>query len=310
MTDLVSVIIPAYNRATYLREAILSVQKQTYRPIECIVVDDGSTDHTAELLSSLDKLNNDNFIIKYVWQKNSGSQVARNKGTELATGEYIQYLDSDDLLYPDKLSIQVRFLEEHSEYDGVFGDWEKGQPSEKELIKGYLSKNPIEQFLTDRCIANFSFLMRTEIVKKTGQWDPNIKRNQEIDFHVRAMLKGANFAYQPFITGLWRTHNEKRIANSTNLNDVVFFFQKMEKLLSEKELFTKNLKEKIASLYIWLVHENIQQSKRLLMPALNEAFRLNSNINFTTKFTFRLIIKYFGLSAAFHVWLLMRKTIK
>ena len=307
---MVSIIIPTYNRAHYLKEAVSSVHQQSYRPIECIVVDDGSTDHTAEVVEDLEKLTSDNFMIKYVLQNNSGAQVARNRGTELASGEFIQYLDSDDLLYPDKLSNQVRFLEDHPDCDGVFGDWEKGQLSEKEVIKGYLSENPIEQFLTDRCIANFSFLMRTELIKKTGQWDPDIKRNQEIDFHVRALLTGARFSYLPGKTGLWRTHNEVRIANSTNLNDVVFFFQKMENLLTVKELFTNNLKEKIASLYIWLVDENIKQSKRLLIPALNEAFRLNPNIILTPKFTFKLINKYFGLRAAIHVWFFMRKILK
>jgi glycosyltransferase involved in cell wall biosynthesis len=307
---LVSIIIPTYNRAHYLKEAINSVHQQSYRPIECIVVDDGSTDHTAELVDTIKNLTSDNFIIKYVLQNNSGAQVARNKGTELASGEFIQYLDSDDLLYPDKLSNQIRFLEDHPDCDGVFGDWEQGQPSDKEIIKGYLSENPIEQFLTDRCIANFSFLMRTEMIKKTGQWDPNIKRNQEIDFHVRALLKGARFSYVPGTTGLWRTHNEIRIANSTNLKDVVFFFQKMENLLTEKKLFANNLKEKIASLYMWLVDENIKQPKSLLVPAINEAYRLNPNINFAQKTTFRLINQYFGLSAAISVWLFIRKNLK
>jgi glycosyltransferase involved in cell wall biosynthesis len=307
---MVSVIIPTYNRSNLLKEAVLSVVNQSYRPIECIVVDDGSTDDTDIIVKELQQLNDVQFELILIRQANSGAQVARNTGTAASQGEYIQYLDSDDLLYPDKLSKQVRFLQDHPEFDGVFGDWEKGQISEKELIKGYSSENLIEQFLTERCIANFSFLMRAEIVKKTGLWDPGIKRNQEIDFHVRAILSGGRFAHLSGITGLWRTHDDSRIANSTNLIDVVCFFQKMEKLLTEKALFTNKLKVRIAALYIWLVDENIKQSPKLLMSAVNEAYRLNPNIILAPKFIFRLINKYFGLSAAISIWLFMRKTIK
>ena len=307
---MVSVIIPTYNRSNLLKEAVLSVVNQSYRPIECIVVDDGSTDDTDIIVKELQQLNDVQFELILIRQANSGAQVARNTGTAASQGEYIQYLDSDDLLYPDKLSKQVRFLQDHPEFDGVFGDWEKGQISEKELIKGYSSENLIEQFLTERCIANFSFLMRAEIVKKTGLWDPGIKRNQEIDFHVRAILSGGRFAHLSGITGLWRTHDDARIANSTNLIDVVCFFQKMEKLLTEKALFTNKLKVRIAALYIWLVDENIKQSPKLLMSAVNEAYRLNPNIILAPKFIFRLINKYFGLSAAISIWLFMRKTIK
>jgi glycosyltransferase involved in cell wall biosynthesis len=286
------------------------VYQQTYRPIECIIIDDGSTDGTNNWVNQLSFTNDNDFQIKYIFQKNAGAQFARNKGSEAAAGEFIQYLDSDDILYPEKLERQVRFLREHPEFDGVFGDWDKGLPEKKEQITAYCSDDLITQMLTDRCIHTLSFLFRKNVYARAGGWDPGIKRNQEIDFHVRAVLNGAKFSYLPGIAGLWRTHNDERIANSTNLNDVVFFFQKMEKLLIERELFTSQLKVKIASLYLWLVDENIEQPKILLIPAVNEAYRLNPNIILAPQFMFRLFNKYFGLSAAISVWLFMRKTIK
>ena len=69
--------------------------------------------------------------IKYIYQENQGSQAARNAGTVASQGEFIQYLDSDDLLYPDKLKSQVEYLVAHPETDGVFGDWEKGTLKKK-----------------------------------------------------------------------------------------------------------------------------------------------------------------------------------
>ena len=107
----VSVIIPTYNRAGYLCESIESVLTQTYTDYEIIVVDDGSTDDTEEVL----QLWIADGTIHYVWQENRGESAARNHGIELAIGEYIAFLDSDDLFMPTKLEEQVAYLDNHPE---------------------------------------------------------------------------------------------------------------------------------------------------------------------------------------------------
>lgn len=257
----VSVIIPTFNRAALLKKSIQSVIEQTYRPVECIIVDDGSTDDTSDLIHEFKKLSNDNFSINYIQKENSGVQAARNAGTAAAIGDFIQYLDSDDLLYPDKLKNQIEFLNHHPDCDGVFGDWQSGDEKKSEMLKAFASNDLIAQFLTDRCIANFSFLMRKEIVKKTGDWDITVKRNQEIDFHVRAVLAGGNFEYQGITTGLWRIHDEPRIANTTGLSDFHYFFNKMKILLSEKGLFTDALSKKIAGIYVWFLNTHWHESQ-------------------------------------------------
>ncbi|VAV83415.1 hypothetical protein MNBD_DELTA01-505 [hydrothermal vent metagenome] len=104
---MVSVIIPTYNRAGYLIEAIESVLNQTYNDIEIIVVDDGSSDDTQEKLKPYkDK-------IEYVYIENGGPARARNVGMQMARGKYIAFLDSDDLYYPYKIEIQAGFLDKH-----------------------------------------------------------------------------------------------------------------------------------------------------------------------------------------------------
>ena len=299
---LVSVIIPTYNRAALLEIALQSIIDQTYRPIECIVVDDGSTDSTAELMRKYEEYSSGQLVIKYITQENAGSQVARNTGTKASTGEFIQYLDSDDLLYSEKLERQVVYLTQNPACDGVFGDWSKGLPNENELVKGYVSDDMITQMLIDRCIANFSFLMRCSIVAKTGIWDPAIRRNQEIDFHIRGLLAGARFHYQPGNTGLWRLHTSERIANTTGLNDVVFFYQKMERLLNEQHLFPDKLKARIASLYMWLISQYIDKPNAALISMLAETIRLNPTISFyNTKM--KWLTKLAGRKIAFNSWL-------
>lgn len=98
---LVSVVIPTYNRADYLREAIESVLAQTFRDFELIVVDDGSTDGTQELAASY------NGKLKYLRQQNSGPSAARNNGIKNAAGRYVAFLDSDDIWLPEMLAKQI-----------------------------------------------------------------------------------------------------------------------------------------------------------------------------------------------------------
>ncbi|MFA5975531.1 MAG: glycosyltransferase family 2 protein [Elusimicrobiota bacterium] len=106
-TQLVSVIIPTFNRAYCLRRAIDSILNQTHRNVEVIVVDDGSTDETRELMRSAYA---QEPRVRYVYQENAGVSAARNHGLSLARGEFISLLDSDDEWYPWKLSVQLACL--------------------------------------------------------------------------------------------------------------------------------------------------------------------------------------------------------
>lgn len=101
-------VIPAFNRKEFLKEAIESVLNQTYKDLEVIVVDDGSEDETGEFIATLgDKR------VKYIWQPNRGPAAARNRGVTVAEGKFLAFLDSDDLWTPAKLEKQVSFFEEN-----------------------------------------------------------------------------------------------------------------------------------------------------------------------------------------------------
>lgn len=108
-TPKVSVIIPTYNRASYLKEAIESVLAQTYKDFELIIVDDGSTDNTEEVVRSFD----DERIIYKKKQREGHPGKTRNVGLDLARGEYIAFLDDDDLWLPEKLEEQIKALEQY-----------------------------------------------------------------------------------------------------------------------------------------------------------------------------------------------------
>jgi glycosyltransferase involved in cell wall biosynthesis len=103
LNPLVSIVIPAYNRAGEIGRAVTSAFNQTYRPIEVVVVDDGSKDNTAEVVAGYPE-------VRYYRQENRGASGARNRGVELAQGEYVAFLDSDDLWVKNKLELQMELI--------------------------------------------------------------------------------------------------------------------------------------------------------------------------------------------------------
>src|SRR4026207_1616410 len=136
-TPLVSVIIPVYNYDRYLGEAIESVLSQTYQQLEVIVVDDGSTDQSGEVARSFDGRG-----VRYCQQVHAGIGPARNKGVELAQGDYIAFLDADDRWPLEKLERQLRAFESDPELEMCFGqalqlqngpEWEAGVKNDKRL---------------------------------------------------------------------------------------------------------------------------------------------------------------------------------
>ena len=113
---IVSVIIPAYNAERFIPQAIQSVLEQTYQSYEIIVVDDGSTDKTKDILKEFEDK------VCCIYQENQGPSAARNAGIKISQGRYICFLDADDIWTPDKLEVQVEFLECHPDISLVFSD--------------------------------------------------------------------------------------------------------------------------------------------------------------------------------------------
>ncbi|MEA3352074.1 MAG: glycosyltransferase family A protein [Chloroflexota bacterium] len=178
----ISVIIPTYNRADYILEAIDSVLAQTYSDYEIIVVDDGSTDDTAAVLQPLV----DDGVIRYVYQHNQGESAARNHGIRLARGQYIAFLDSDDLFLSPKLERQTAFLDAHPNVAFVHSGYSKFDDAGNDL--GYRDTSKISGRVYPDILLDWSVLMavpcvmvRAQVLEQVGGFDESLRWGPDLD---------------------------------------------------------------------------------------------------------------------------------
>lgn len=178
---MVSVVIPVYNREKLILKSIQSVLNQTYSDLEIIVVDDGSTDNTREIVMGIDDPR-----VKYIYQKNSGACAARNKGVAYAVGKYIAFHDSDDVWFPDKLRTQVTVLDLQPQVDIVCCQTK----CTKKNGNVFYSLENLKEGLISRSIGPLgistqTLIMRSKVQKKV-QFDTNVTRYQDLDFLITA----------------------------------------------------------------------------------------------------------------------------
>lgn len=153
---MISVIIPTYNCKGFVQKAIASVLNQTYKDVEIIVIDDGSTDGTFTELKSL------NDRINYVWQENRGVSQARNVALGIARGTIIAFLDADDIWFREKLQVQIQFLERFSDVAGVFTDFSVVNPKD-ELLENRGMKKQYPIFKNYKMTMDKIFLFRDHL---------------------------------------------------------------------------------------------------------------------------------------------------
>ncbi|MBS0201601.1 MAG: glycosyltransferase family 2 protein [Planctomycetes bacterium] len=215
--DLVSTIIPVYNRPEMLREAVASVLSQTYRPIEVIVVDDGSTDDTPRVGEELMRLHPEVLFLR---KPNSGAGPTREMGRLAARGAFIQYLDSDDLLRPTKFQIQVAALKANTDCGAAYG-WicvhPIGRPALATPFKGSgdVHLHLFPKLLADRWWNTNSPILRRSVCDAVGPWS-DLKWSQDWEYDGRVGALGTKLAYCAEWVTDERHHSNLRQTNHAN----------------------------------------------------------------------------------------------
>ncbi len=181
---MVSVIIPVYNGAAFIRRAVDSVLAQTFQDVEMIIIDDGSRDNTQTVLDRLSKQPN----IRCYSQGNSGPAHARNTGIQAARGEYIAFLDCDDIWMPDKLEAQVAILRGTSKPGLVHSDYDVIDPTGKVIqhAKAGESADPLHiAFTGGQAPLLSTAIMSRALLEQVGRFDPELWVSEDADLILR-----------------------------------------------------------------------------------------------------------------------------
>jgi glycosyltransferase involved in cell wall biosynthesis len=248
---LVSIIIPCYNAERWGAEAVQSCLDQTYKTIEIIVVDDGSTDGSLKVLSGF----RDKIILET--GPNRGGNHARNRGIELSRGDYIQFLDADDYLLPEKIKRQVHFLEE-TRADVVYGDWRHqfhspdGTDYLGDVHVSNAQEDVLESLLRNWWVANLAILFKRDLVIQSGGWDEALKAGQDKDFFISVAFAGANIQYQPGCHSIYRRYGAVTVSTSNTLrwlNNHRLILEKIENSLRKSDRLSERYRQALAQSY-------------------------------------------------------------
>lgn len=258
MTDFspfVSIITPTLNRKDYLAETVRSVQKQTFRNWEMIIVDDGSLDGTREMIQSF--FSGDERV-RYIKRANSkpGANTCRNEGIAKAAGEFIVHLDSDDMLAPQALENRVKTLRCNDRLDFAVFHCRifLKNPEDSLILWNTLDdQNDLDRFLAfDIPWGNCSAIWRKSALLKMGLWDENLPSWQDVEFHVRALAEGLQYLKFQEVDCYYRLHASDSIgkasSKSVHLSSRRYFFKKITQILTRKQLVSKTRKKSLEKL--------------------------------------------------------------
>lgn len=300
MNTSVSVVITTFNKAQYLEQSVKSVLAQTFSQVECIIVDDGSTDNTQQVANQLVHYHPQ---IQYFYKDNGGVSSARNFGAEQATGEWIQFLDADDWIHEDKIRFQLSCLEGtgdnvvfYSDYERVYVDKEENIIESKPNIVGALTREQLIErllicpdFLAD---SPFPLLQQSMLFKKKLldqiNFDTRLKACEDREWALELLEHNVRFVYTPIIGAYYRKHRFNLTDNSLlmresyikyfelvlkNHKKLVSLGQKSIKFLIEKSFEEKDQESftrlaNLVELPVYVLNGKIKANNRWLLNLL------------------------------------------
>jgi glycosyltransferase involved in cell wall biosynthesis len=224
----VSVVITCFNQGRFLEHSVNSVLQQTFTDLECLIIDDGSTDITRDIAKDLVKTDP---RLKYFYKQNGGVSSARNFGFRQAQGEWIQFLDADDWIDADKIRFQLSHLANldadadivfYSDYDRVFIDENQTiLNQERKIVGSYDRQQLMRRLLIPDLLADTPFpvlqqcllMKRTVFAKKL--FNEDLKALQDRDFPLALLAAGVDFVYTPIVGAFYTKHQSNRTNNWT-----------------------------------------------------------------------------------------------
>jgi glycosyltransferase involved in cell wall biosynthesis len=299
---LVSIIVPCYNAERFLAKTLESAFVQTYPNMEIIVIDDGSTDGTANLIRSYDHRVNAQF------GPNRGASAARNRGTALACGEYVQYLDADDLLCPNSIADRVAALQETGA-DVAYSDWEKLiEVAEGAFEVGEHVTRRIEDLNPNPEIARLQFwaplaalTYRRTIVAKIGGWKEWLPIIQDARFFQDAGLVGGRFVHVPGVGARYRVHfgaSLSRRGDAAYVWDVFHNGCDLQAVLEAKGAMSADMRSTFAGLYSYTSRTLFFHDRAAFRDSVARIYKFEPSFRLTWPKVASLTSNLFGFKVA------------
>ena len=308
---LVSILIPMFNSERYIAEVLESCFAQTYKNIEIIVVDDGSTDNSLAIVRNYEK---DHSNMRVLSQPNRGACAARNLAFNNSSGPYIQYLDSDDLIHPRKLELQLDRLREFQYAKPVVAFSSFMYLRNGRLVhipKRMIDKdydNP-KELLIDLILTTINlphcYLTSRHLVEKSGGWDESVLKNQDGEFFSRILFLSDKAVFVPGIEVTWR-HTGTGISITHSLETMKSQLYVANKISDLILSFTSSdrAKSSCAAQYGWIAYLGYPENKTLL-PEIEQSLK-KRNLTFFIPYNGRL----FRLISAFLGWRIASRIVK
>ncbi len=246
MSVTVSIIIPAYNSASFIHKAIDSVLTQSFDDYEIIVVNDGSSDNTVECLEWYAGR------LQVITQQNGGASTARNTGIAAAKGEFVAFLDADDLWRPNKLEQQVAAMQVCPEWVACYT--ETSYKADEETLSHKVEQSPklitknLQQVFLHPYLVTSSFMVRREVLNQVGDFDVGLRTAEDIDLYLRVAEQGPIGLLQSSL--VWKADMEGSLGSllssyQDNLTVVERFLQRQHSAKQQWLVQAKQVKAKI-----------------------------------------------------------------
>lgn len=239
---LVSVVVPVYNREGRVAEAVESLRAQTWKNFEAVVVDDGSTDATADVVAALAEADP---RVRLVRAPHGGVSAARNRGMTEARGELIAFLDSDDVYMPRKLESQAVFLLKNKNFDAVYSPYIEEHPKQGRRLHRYVHKPKrvfIELFRGSFIVMN-SLMFRARLLETAGMFREDMAVLEDIEFFLRLAEKG-RFGFVDEISSVYRMNDRGVIDETGNYFNYIKFLEECRERYEEVRANPKIYKRK------------------------------------------------------------------
>lgn len=281
----VSILIPCYNSEAFLSETLQSCINQSYSNIEIIIVDDGSTDKSLQIANEWKFYHKNIFVYQ---QKNSGVCKARNLAFEKATGEYIMYLDADDIISHDKLSAQMELLKGKNKnvistcaWDRFYVSCNDAQFPHLSVYKNYNSGLLlIEDLLNGGMFGISCYLTHRSLIKQAGLWNEQLIINTDGEFFCRVLANAEEVIFCPHGALYYRSSDEDSIsrckANEKKGFSLLQSYVSVEAYLSKKGMLTPRIRNGLIRGYQSVAYQ-YSEYKKIVNAAQMCAMNINLN---------------------------------